>query len=157
MKRRTALPFVVAGLFVSAACSVQSRPSLAIPTTPTVSVPRALPGAPPNATPISVGQEVRATVTAFDTPCEFSWGPEPCVEFSIVPSTSGSLWVRLSSAGPSELGLRIAAEVAGYDVNRIERSALVSAGSTYAVRVSLHFARDGNTNQAFALTSGIEP
>jgi hypothetical protein len=157
MNRQTALPFVVAALFVTAACNHESRSSLVIPTTPTVSIPRALPGAPPNATPISVGQNVRATVTVSDTPCEFGYGPEPCQQFSIVPSTTGLLWVRLSAAGPSELALKIAGVVRGYGSDRIEGTANVSAGQVYEVSVSLHYAKDGKTSQPFELTTGIEP
>ena len=154
MTHTTALPFVVSALLVTAACS-EPR-GLIFPSSPTVSIPGALPGAPPSATPITVGQTVRATVTLSDQRCEFTWGPEPCVEFSIVASETGVLWVQLSSAGPSELGLKIAAEGAGYHVNRIERKALVSAGTKYAVRVSFHNAPKGIVDQAFELISGIE-
>lgn len=131
MKRRTVLSLVVAGLFALAGCNHESRSSLVIPTTPTVSIPRALPGAPPNATPISVGQNVRATVTLSDTPCEFGHGPEPCLQFAIVPSTSGLLWVQLSSAGPSMLALKIAHVVRGYSVNL---TSTLSSRGTFATR-----------------------
>ena len=155
MDRKAVLPFVVAALFAAAACN-ESRNSLVIPTTPTVSIPRALPGAPPTATPISVGQNVRATVALSDTPCEFGHGPEPCVQFAIVPATSGLLWVQLSSAGPSGLALKIAG-VVRYGVSRIEGTANVSAGQTYEVSVSLNDARNGNTQQPFELTTSLAP
>jgi len=157
MNRRTAFSFVVAGLLVTASCSQESGGSLLIPTSPTVSVPRALPGAPPTATPISVGQKVQATVTQSDTPCEFGYGPEPCLQFAIAPSTSGLLWVQLNSPGPSELALKIAGVVRGYSVTRIEGTANVSAGQTYEISVSLHYAMNGNLHQPFELTSSIAP
>ena len=91
MNRRTALPFVVVGTFITAACS-EPRGRIFL-TSPTAGMPRAVTGAAPTATPISVGQNVRATVSLSDTPCEFGHGPEPCLQFAIVPSTSGLLWV----------------------------------------------------------------
>ena len=160
MDRRIALLFVVATLFVTAACN-ESRASLVIPTSPSpapsANVPRAFPGAPPTATLISVGQAVRATVALSDAPCEFGHGPEPCLQFAIVPSTSGLLWVQLSSAGPSLLALKIAHVVRGYSVNRIEGTANVSAGQTYEVSVSLNAAEGGNTSQLFDLTTKLDP
>lgn len=155
MDRRIALPFVVVWLFVLAAC--ESRPYLVIPTSPTGTIPRAIPGAPPTATPISVGQNVRATVTLSDAMCDFDHYLQPCAQFAIVPSTSGTLWVRLSSAGPSELALKIAGLVRGYDVNQIEGSANVSAGQKYEVSVALHYAPNGNTDQPFELTTKLDP
>ena len=107
MDHKTALSFVVVGLFMAAACSEPGR--LILPTSPTGTIPQALPGA------------------------------------------------ELSSAGPSELALKIAGLVRGYDVNRIEGSANVSAGQRYEVSVALHYAKNGNTNQAFELTTRLEP
>ena len=157
MNRHAALLFIVAALLMTAACSEPGRLLLPASPSPVATIPRATTGAPATATPISIGQTVKAIVALSDTPCEFSWGPEPCLQFSIVPVTSGLLWVQVSSAGPSELGLRIATEVALYSVGRMEGKALVTAGSTYAVRVSLHNAAGGNVAQSFELTSGVEP
>ncbi len=68
-----------------------------------------------------------------------------------------TLWVRLSSAGPSELALRIAGLVRGYSINQIEGSANVIGGQTYEVSVALHYAMDGNIDQLFELTTKLDP
>jgi hypothetical protein len=81
---------------------------------------------------------------------------QPCAQFAIVPETSGILWVRLSSAGPSELALRIAGLVRGYDVKQIEGSASVIGGQKYEVSVALHYAMNGNTDQLFELTTKLD-
>ncbi len=155
MKRRTALSLVVASLVVTAACSEPGR--IVFPSSPTtLSVPPAAPGAPSTATPISVGQNVRATVTLDDRRCDIDHDLQPCAQFVIVPETTGLLWVRLSSAGPSELALRIAGLVRGYDVKQIEGSASVVAGQKYEVSVALHFAKDGNIDQLFELTTKLD-
>jgi len=155
MTRRTALSLVVAALVVTAACSEPGR--IIFPTSPTnLSIPPATPGAPSTATPISVGQSVRATVALSDKTCEVDHDLQPCAQFAIVPDTTGLLWVRLTSAGPSELALRIAGLVRGYDVRQIEGSASVIAGQKYEVSVALHFAKDGNTDQLFELTTKLD-
>ena len=155
MKRRSTLPLVVVALFVTAACSEPGR--IVLPSSPSTLVgPPALPGAPSTATPISVGQSVRATVTLSDRTCDVDQHLQPCSQFAIVPETTGLLWVRLSSAGPSELALKIAGLVRGYDVKQIEASARVIGGQKYEVSVALHNAMNGNTGQIFELTTRLD-
>ena len=154
MKRRTALPFVVAALLVTVACSEPGR--IVFPSSPTpAAVPRAFGGASPNATPITVGEHVRATVALSDAGCEFGYGPEPCLQFAITPADSGVLSVQLQSDGPSELALMIAGVVSGYSTSSIQGRASVSGGTTYEVRVSLHGAAPGKATQLFELTTSL--
>ena len=62
----------------------------------------------------------------------------------------------MSSAGPSELALKIAGLVRGYDVKQIEASARVIGGQKYEVSVALHNAMNGNTGQIFELTTRLD-
>ena len=138
-----------------AGCS-QGRGSFSTPTSPSSSTPVTV-VAVPRATPISVGQTVRATVTMADAPCDLGHGPQPCVHYAIVPAQSGGLSVQLSSPGPNELALVIGAVVSGYGVARIEGSVRVSEGLAYQVSVALTDAKAGSTSQTFELTTVLTP
>jgi hypothetical protein len=155
---RTILPALIAGLVVTAACD---RPNRAIPTAPTVTaVPIAAAAAAPKGTPISVGQTVRATVTASDAPCDTHFltdAPDPCLRYAVAPSASGRLRVRVTSAGPSWLTLRIGEELRLYGIQDVDGTVSVSAGAMYEVSVALHQAVAGNTSQPFELTTSLAP
>jgi hypothetical protein len=106
----------------------------------------------PNAIPIGLGETVTRVVTPSDPPYETRWGPEPCLRFSVLISTSGILRVRVTGASGLTLWVD---STPSWDVKEeITGAARVQAGGTYEIAVSLH---DSQTSQPFELTTSLEP
>jgi len=145
---------VVTILCTVSACGGGGTAQLPTAPTATVGAPSGPPGASPNAIPIALGETITRVVTVSDPPCVTSWGPEPCLRFSVAISTSGILRVQVTYPGPNGLTLWVNS-IASWGVNEATGTARVQAGETYEIAVSMHDPQ--TTSQAFELRTSLEP
>lgn len=148
------LLLVLIAVLVESACGASGYSPTGSLTAPG---PTTIVGASSDATPIAVGETVSGVVALSDPACDtdiMTDAPDPCQRFAVTPLKSGTLHVQVSSAGPDWLALRVAG-LGSYGTTSVVGAATVAAGTTYEVSVALHAPVDGNTSQAFELSTSL--